>query len=118
LEWADIVIYWGSTVGVEALNIGKPVIHYSTGSILNYDPLFESSALKWVVSESVSLAAVLKKISNLSDEGFNSGWEKAKIYLNSYFYPITEENMAGFMKDNPEIVLPGRGSCAAASRAR
>lgn len=103
LEWADTVIYWGSTIGVEALNIGRPVVHYSTGSILNYDPLFESSDFKWVVNESVSLAAILEKINSLDDEEFTSGWKKAKIYLDSYFHPITEENLKEFMKDNSLI---------------
>ena len=103
LEWADIVIYWGSTIGAEALNIGRPIVHYSTGSILNYDPLFESSDFKWVVNESVSLAAILEKINSLDDEEFTSGWKKAKIYLDSYFHPITEENLKEFMKDNSSI---------------
>jgi len=103
LEWADIVVYWGSTIGVEALNIGRPVVHYSTGSILNYDPLFESSDLKWVVSENVKLAPVLEEINGLDEEGFTSGWKKAKVYLDSYFYPVTEENMKEFMEENPLI---------------
>lgn len=100
LEWADVVIYWGSTIGVEALNIGRPVVHYSTGSILDYDPLFESSVFKWVVDESVGLPAILEKISNLNDEEFISDWEKAKIYLNNYFLPVTEENLTEFMESN------------------
>jgi len=118
LEWADTVIYWGSTIGVEALNIGRPVIHYNIGSIFNYDPLFESSDFKWVVSESVSLAAILEKINSLDDEEFTSGWKKAKIYLNNYFYPITEENLAEFAKNDLKIALSRRNSCVVANGVR
>jgi hypothetical protein len=98
LEWAGVVIYWGSTVGLEALNIGRPVVHYSAGAILDYDPLFESSAFKWRVDENTRLAAVLEEINSLSEEEYISGWVKAKKYLDNYFFPVTEENMAGFMK--------------------
>ncbi|MDO8662373.1 MAG: hypothetical protein Q7K98_04040 [Candidatus Omnitrophota bacterium] len=103
MEWADTVIYWGSTIAVEALNLGRPVVHYNTGSILNYDPLFESSDFKWVVNENVSLTVILEKINSLDDQEFTSGWKKAKTYLDDYFHPITEENMKEFIKDASSI---------------
>jgi hypothetical protein len=99
LKWADTVIYWGSTIGIEALKSGRPVIHYNIGSILNYDPLFESYDLKWVVNERDELGAVLERISKLDNEEFTSRWEKSKIYLDSYFHEVTEENMKEFIKD-------------------
>lgn len=111
LEWADIVVYWGSTIGVEALNIGRPVVHYDIGSIFNYDPLFESSDLKWVVNEKMRLAATLDKIRKLNDEEFLSAWEKAKMYLSNYFYPINKENLAEFAKDSTEVTLSKCDSC-------
>jgi len=111
LEWADVVVYWGSTIGVEALNIGRPVVHYDIGSVFNYDPLFESGDLKWVVSEDVRLAVILEKIRGLSDEEFLSSWEKAKAYLNNYFYPINEGNLTEFMKDNTEVVPSRSDPC-------
>lgn len=97
LEWADTVIYWGSTVGVEALNVGRPVIHYNIGSILNYDPLFENSNLKWVVSENDRLVATLEKITGLTNEEFDSRMEKTLKYLNTYFHPINDENLKEFI---------------------
>ncbi|MBU2265600.1 MAG: hypothetical protein KJ977_01025, partial [Candidatus Omnitrophica bacterium] len=60
--WADIVIYWGTTVSLEALSIGKPVIHFDRGEILSYDPLFDCRHLKWVVHKEDSLKAKLDEI--------------------------------------------------------
>lgn len=98
LDWSGVVLYWGSTIGLEALNLGRPIVHYTTGSILNYDPLFESSVFKWVVNEDVRLSGVLEKINSLSTEEFISGWEEARKYLKNYFFPVSEENLAEFMK--------------------
>lgn len=111
VDWADTVIYWGSTVGVEALNVGRAVIHYNIGSILNYDPLFENSHLKWVVSESDKLVDTLEKINILNNEEFTFEWEKAKMYLNTYFHPITDENLKEFVKTQ-DIMVPELNVCA------
>ena len=49
LEDVDILIYWGSTVSLEALMMGIPVIHVSLDDIVKVDPLFDCSHLKWTV---------------------------------------------------------------------
>jgi hypothetical protein len=100
LEWSDVVIYWGSTLGVEALNMGRPVIHYDTGSVLSYDPLFENTQLKSVVTEHIDLSQVLDKILGLSDLEFNDQLGKAKAYLKDYFIPVTQDNMEIFIKSS------------------
>jgi len=46
LKEADICMYWGSTVALEALAHGIPLIHFDTGYPMNYDPLFRCPALK------------------------------------------------------------------------
>lgn len=96
IERADIVMYWGSTVGMEALWMGKPVIHYDMGHALSYDPLFECDHLKWKVSQGDSLAAVLRTIESLSEAQVNEQKEKAKAYLTRYFYPNSAENLRQF----------------------
>jgi hypothetical protein len=108
LEWADIVMYWGSTVGVEALNMGRPVIHYDTGSILSYDPLFECPYLKFTANDKTNLIELLENIYSLSDSEFSDALKKAKEYLNDYFIPATESNMVGFLGE-PRKAMVGIG---------
>lgn len=98
IQRAEMVMYWGSTVGMEALWMGKPVIHYDNGSVLSYDPLFECSHLKWSVNGHSSLVSVLNDISVMSDQEFQDQEQKAKEYLHQYFHDITEENMKGFLE--------------------
>ena len=45
LTKSDVVIYWGTTVALEALRMGIPLIHYQMGNFISYDPLFECNYL-------------------------------------------------------------------------
>jgi len=96
LSWADMVIYWGTTVALEALSIGKPVIHYDTGSVLSYDPLFELKDFKWVACRSVRLADIIKEIHGLPDAVYEVRRRAAQGYIAAYFYPVTPEAMRRF----------------------
>jgi len=98
LSWADIVIYWGSTVALEALIMGKPVAHYDNGSLLSFDPLFELNDFKWRVTGSSALPGVLDEIFNLPDVVFEEKRQKAKAYLTSYFHPVTLDAMRLFLE--------------------
>jgi len=101
IEWADIVIYWGTTVALEALSMGKPVIHYEMDSVLSYDPLFECNYLKWVVSDKDSLIPTIDEIYSLNDEQFASEQTDAKAYLSRYFFPVSEEGLNKFLVEYP-----------------
>ena len=100
IEWADIVIYWGTTVALEALSMGKPVIHYEMDSVLSYDPLFDCNYLKWVVSDKDSLIPAIDEIYSLNDEQFAREQRNAKSYLSRYFFPVTEEGLNKFLVEN------------------
>ena len=97
VESADIVIYWGSSVALEASMMGKPVIHFDSGTVLSYDPLFENTALKWTVTEKDRLLDIIDSIYALSDEEFCLQQQKARQYLRNYFYPVTENGLQKFV---------------------
>lgn len=97
LEEADVVIYWGSTVGAEALLLSKPVIHFDRGDLFSYDPLFECRALKWVVTAADRLINVIQEINGLSDAEYEVRQRVARKYLGDYFHPVTEERLAAFL---------------------
>jgi hypothetical protein len=97
IEWSDMVIYWGTTVALEAVSMGKPVIHYAMDSVLSYDPLFECEHFKRVVSDVTPLAPVIEEIYSLTNEQYESEQMKAKKYLSRYFYPVTDEGLNKFL---------------------
>lgn len=97
LEESDMVIYWGSTVAIEALMMGKPLIHFDSGDILSYDPLFECPHLKWIVDKNSNLPKTIEKIYTLSDEEYHFRLDHAREYLESYLCPNTEEGLDKFL---------------------
>ena len=97
LKMTDIVIYWGSTAALEAIILGIPLIRYRMGNFLSYDPLFECDYLKWECSDGDFLIDIIESIYQLSDEEFTRNSQKAKKYLDRYFYPVTDSNLQKFV---------------------
>lgn len=92
----DILIYWGTTVALEALSMGIPLIRYKMGNLLSYDPLFQSSHLKWECSEGVSLIDTINSIYKMKNSDYFLELTNAKSYLNRYFHPVTKKNLEKF----------------------
>ncbi|MDE1921762.1 MAG: hypothetical protein KGI24_10055 [Candidatus Omnitrophica bacterium] len=99
LAWSDIVIYWQSAVVLEALSMGKPVINFEPRDILSYDPLFQSHALKWTVTENGRLADVMGDIEQMDDILYQRRLAQALDYIRRYFHPVTDENLRVFKFD-------------------
>jgi len=98
LSNADIVIYWGSTIALEALNMGIPVIHHDNcnKSFLSYDPLFDFNHLKWSINSNDSLIDTIEQILSLKDEEYIIARDKVKKYIKRYFYPVNKVGLDKF----------------------
>jgi len=98
LQWADLVIYASSTVGLEAVSVGIPAIYLDTGSFLNTDPMFGFDALKWSVEEPAELVKVIETISNMPDDKFREAQQKGIEYAATYLAPVTTINLNTFLE--------------------
>ena len=96
LQNNDLCIYWGSTVSLEALSMGVPLIHYDLQSMFSYDPLFSCKHLKWIVTQDDSLPDIIKTINDLPNKEFARQVHLAKEYMKGYFYPVTDESLGKF----------------------
>lgn len=92
------ILYWGSTVALEAIMLGRPVINISFTEV-NFDPLFELSFFKrtWIVND--SLSTKLSELYNLADIQYEEEASRACSYIKDYFYPCTPENLQNFKSD-------------------
>ena len=97
LNKVDICIYWGSTVALESLSMGIPVIHFDMGTVFSYDPLFRCNALKWNISENDSLYQTIDNIYSITDDEYILQAQEAKNYIESHFYPVDENNLEKFI---------------------
>jgi hypothetical protein len=93
----DLCIYWGSTVALEALCMGIPLIHYDMQTVLSNDPLFRCNYLKWTVIANESLPVIIEKINSLTDKEYTQQANQAVDYIKRYFYPVNDENMQKFL---------------------
>ena len=97
LTRCDMTMYWGSTVSLESLWVGKPVIHFDLETLFSYDPLFDCSYLKKTVTLSGDLVQVMEQIYSLSDQDFLSERQKADEYLKKYFFPVNSQYLSKFL---------------------
>ncbi|MCB9757491.1 MAG: hypothetical protein H6753_03595 [Candidatus Omnitrophica bacterium] len=97
IERTDMTIYWGSTVALESLWMGKPIINFDKQDLFSYDPLFDCPHFKWTVGPHQELRPVLEEIYALTDEDFLAGYQNAHTYLAQYFYPVNPANMSPFL---------------------
>lgn len=98
LKNSDILIYTLTTVCIEALMIGIPVIHIDLGEPINADPLFECNHLKWTSRHEKELLKAINEIYSLSNEEFKKQQRLARKYIESYFLPVTDDRMEEFIK--------------------
>lgn len=97
LKECDAVLYWGTTVALEALMLGRPVINFDRGDPLSYDPLFELKDFKWRVSDGIDLPSTLGVIRGLSDQEYCMLQERARRYVMNYFRPVDDDAMSQFL---------------------
>jgi hypothetical protein len=97
IEACNAVLYWGTTVSLEALMLGRPIIQFDRGDLLNYDPLFDFRDFKWQVSKGRPLKNVINEIQNLSDSLFAKHQKRGRQYVEEYFYPVNKDRMNLFL---------------------
>lgn len=95
---ADVVIYWGTTVALEAMMMGKPAVHFDNGFSLSFDPIFDCRSFKWTVGEKDDIVFVLNEIFSLSDSDFRDQKNKALEYLNRYIWPANNVAYEKFLR--------------------
>ncbi len=93
----DILIYWGSTVSLEALMMGIPVIHVNLDDITNVDPLADWNHLKWTVRNVEELPYAITDIYDMSEHDYLSQYNKAKSYIERYLKKVTDDRLSEFI---------------------
>jgi hypothetical protein len=99
LLWSDAVIYWQSTIVLEAICMGKPTINFKSQDILSFDPLFQTGSFKWTAAENDDLIKVIKAVEGIDDKDFHHQCESALLYVRRYFQPVTPQELRLFKFD-------------------
>jgi hypothetical protein len=99
LKKTDIALYTWTTVAIEALKLGRPVIYLDILDPLFVDPLFECNALKKSVKRPEELVPAIQFFYDMDDETYYREQAEAQKYLKDYFYPLNDGNLAAFLPD-------------------
>ena len=96
IENSFCVIYRQTSVGIQALMNGVPVIHLYVDAPLPCDPMMNLKASKWPVSTIEELLTALQEIHSLGEKDNRAFIEVAKIYAKDYFTVADKNNVMGF----------------------
>lgn len=103
MENSFCVIYRQTSVGLQALMNGVPVIHLNVDAPLDCDPIKDIEVLKWVVHNPEELRFALEEIQSLKEDHINKYINIAKEYTENYFTPPDESNKVKFLLDIDEL---------------
>ena len=98
MQWANVVLYASSTVGLEAIHLGIPVIYLDLGNVLDTDSMLGGNDFKWVVNDPSQLIETLRKIEALTESEFLDRQRKGREYATSYLKPVTDKSLRMFLE--------------------
>jgi hypothetical protein len=98
LAWADVVVYASSTVGLEALMAGRPVVNLDLGESLDSDPVLEQVALHWRAQCAADLVVAIDAISSLDDKEYAARQAAARAFTGRYFRALSEQRLGMLVK--------------------
>lgn len=96
---ADIVVYSGTTVCLDALANGLPVINIEFQDFISPNPLFNFTDFKWNAGNEQELLTAIETLYGLSDSDYYERQKKARDFVRKYFYPVNEKNMEVFLEN-------------------
>lgn len=97
LQKVSMVIYIDTTLSIEALMCGMPIIHLDFKEPASPDPLFKLNSLKWTVSNKDELFKAINDVYAMNHEEYLEKYNKAISYLKRYFYPVEEKYLQEFI---------------------
>ena len=105
IERCDTVLYWSSSVALEALMMGKSLIYFDRGDVLSFDPMsfIDFNDLKWTVQFDESILSIVDEVTNMKHSEFVVKVNKGREHIMDYFSQENKENMKVFIPETYNI---------------
>jgi len=97
IDRCGVVLYTWTTVALESLKLGRPVIYLDVNFPLDVDPLFECKYLRGVCDNPTNLMNEIERFFNMSNQEFEYQTHRAQEYLGEYFAPVNKSTMGVFI---------------------
>jgi len=90
IDWCHLTAYVSSTVALEALMRGKPVIKISIGDIISPDPVIGDVSFHWDAKDEADMVEILVYIKNMSDSEYIASSNDSIEYVTDYLTPVSD----------------------------
>jgi len=97
LAWADVTAYVSSTVALESLMLGRPVIYLAIDPG-NPDPLLGNPRFRWTAANTDEFVAALNALANMDAVRQETERDAALDYVRSYLTPKSPQAIAQFLQ--------------------
>ncbi|KMY68327.1 hypothetical protein AAU61_01110 [Desulfocarbo indianensis] len=97
LDWAEVVLYNGTSVGLEALGRGVPPVLLRLEGFPNIDNLEAVESLRWEASDPDQLLEALKSLRDLPRPERELWRKRAKGALRGLLAPVTPTGIGAFL---------------------
>lgn len=85
LFWADVILYASTSVAVQAMGMGIPVIWMDLLDFWGNDPIVDNDALRWRLNSPAEWEKVISEIEQLSQDEFKRRRDKSSNLVSEYF---------------------------------
>jgi hypothetical protein len=98
IERCDTVLYWSSTIALEALMMGKPLIYFDMGDVLSFDPMsfVDCDNLKWIVTFDESILDIITEIKSIRYNDLVLKVNRSRKSIEDYLSKEDGDNMKAF----------------------
>jgi len=97
IDWCHLTAYVSSTVALETLMRGKPVIKLSIGDVISPDPVIGDVSFHWDAKDETDMVEILFHIKNMSDSEYLSASKDAIEYVADYLSPVNDRCLNEFI---------------------
>jgi hypothetical protein len=97
LKWCDITVYVSSTVALESMMRGKPIININIGDYLSPDPVLGNPEFYFVANDAKEFLNYVDEISILSKTEYEYKRNKSIEYVKQYLSPISDDAIQEFL---------------------
>lgn len=98
LAWCDVTVYVSSTVALEALMLGRPVVNLRLSDPIDPDPLVGSPPFRFRASSSAALVASFGAVAELPNEEYRHQRDEAIGYVKTYLAPFSDQHVDLFLR--------------------
>jgi hypothetical protein len=101
IAWCNVTAYVSSTVALETLMAGKPVVNIHILEVLPSDPVLGTAPFHWHARTPSEFARTLEEIAVLQPSDYDRGSAGARAYIQDYLRPVSDDCLAALLDKEP-----------------